>query len=440
MLLGKLDPEAKSRQLKDALRVLYDRMSHQEQKTQALESEGAKTLTALLDHSDKDVKVLACSIVGKFSTLQQGRLAIMEAGAIPLLEKLIHGAGSTLEATIGESLNMFSNMPHGGCQEIEEKALKGIGSHLRHKLTKTGPNGIAARSNVDLLQCIERVVLATRSDRLLGTEFIHQCVKVLNHASASQPENLDITNALLGALRALGMFYQKGRQEILEKDNLSVLIKCLALPDPRCRETAVSLLAVLSLELNGKKGLIGASLRLWQLYIGNDETDYCKKMAMQTIRTAQEWQPFRTDFVDVVLSNEGTEAFGQLDEILGIHLIRAVYPVVKEREVDKNPLLHICLKAIRFCTDFDDIRYKDEISNVPKSAPDSIAAYMWETLPDLLPFLVGILENLQVSTEIKKDAEFILLYVIAKDQRAAEQFKTPINSISLKDKIDRLTT
>lgn len=428
-LLDLLHPDLKPRDLHEALTALADRMSQQEQKAQALAEGGAEKVTALLKHADSRVKKLACDLVGQFSTLLQGREKLAAAGAVAQLgELLLDGASGSTEASIGKALNMFACMPHS-CHHIEEQCIVALLKYIKARF-KVGEEKSYRKANVDFLECLEKVIMATRSDKLLGTGLIAKLVAMLGNPMSAEPQNKDMTAAIMNLIRALGTYHARGRQEILEGDNINTLIKAMHLSDTSCREMATAVLAVVCLELNAKKAMQPAAFRLWELYTNEGETPFCRKMALQTIRTAQEWDPFRRHFVEQVLSSVGEDSYAELETIFGIHLIRTVYALVKAAGADgpsADPIVTSGVGLLLFVAPKEPSA-GDVVSGTlalsPETPPESTATYIWETLPDFVPFMVDILASHNVRSHTKEQAEELLKFVIGKEPRAKAELKS----------------
>jgi len=122
------------------------------------------------------------------------------------------------------------------------------------------------------------------------------------------------------------------------------------------------------------------AVRLWQLYTGDDETNFCKQMALQAIRTAQEWEPFRNHFVRAVLSDD-EKTFRALEEIFGIHLMRIAYTLARDPSSDSN-LLTIALNLLIYLASKEPTK-----GDILSETPSSTKVYIEESLPDFVAFL-----------------------------------------------------
>eukprot|EP00397_Hematodinium_sp_SG-2012_P027890 GEMP01029336.1.p1 GENE.GEMP01029336.1~~GEMP01029336.1.p1 ORF type:complete len:493 (+),score=126.96 GEMP01029336.1:40-1518(+) len=429
-LLDLLHPDLKPRHLHHALEALGDRMSHQEQKAQALAAGGAAKVTALLKHPDLRVKKLACDIVGHMSTLLQGRDALTEAGAVSIFADILleERTSSAIETSIGRSLNMFACMPHC-CREIERSALEALIKYLKKRL-RLGDERSYCQANVDFLECLAKVIMATRSDRLLNTGVISLLVSMISHPLSERKKYKNMTAAILGLIRALGTYHAQGREEILANDNMTTLIHALDFPDEQCREMATVVLGVVSLQLRAKQLMTPAAFRLWELYTTEGETPFCKQMAIQVIRTVQEWEAFRSHFVRTVLTTVGERSYPQLEEMFGIHLIRAVYALLKT-EGFSGPecatFVPVGIGALYFIATKEPTAgdvISGSLALSPETPPANTATYMWESLPDFVAFMVDLIGAPAITEATKSLAHKLLRHVIDGEPRAKTEQKS----------------
>lgn len=360
-----LDLLGDDRHVLKGLQALSDRMSHQEQKAQAIANNGAQIITRLLSHAELNVQLIATEVAAQLSLLPQGREAIEAAGAIETCGNLLNG-GMLLEARVAHVLNVYASFAES-CDVINRSALPALSKSLLSAKAEQG------RWKIEVCETLTKVVMATRCDRLIGIGLVAHCVELIG-ASTDTPLNA----ALLHLLRAIGTYHAKGREEILE--HCSALFSVLNSPSAKCRESTTALLAVLLLELPAKKIMEPIAVRLWQLYTGDDETNFCKQMALQAIRTAQEWEPFRNHFVRAVLSDD-EKTFRALEEIFGIHLMRIAYTLARDPSSDSN-LLTIALNLLIYLASKEPTK-----GDILSETPSSTKVYIEESLPDFVAFL-----------------------------------------------------
>lgn len=336
--------------LTEALCVICDLCSHQENKVSAVASDTVAAATNLLMHDSVEVRREAARVIGSVAQMVGGRScmpignanmprkltgAVAPGPTLPRLSKLLLQCDDEIvKKNVAEALCAMTVFRDGCQQVVDQGTVKAVAQYLCYTLPDTPATSNLALCLLSLLRTLAAVTMYANNGMrdLLGTGLIGKVIVFLGQIDGIPAMRQDdSTETVRQALRMLWHVGNdpEGRKEMLKADGVKVITSYLeANQAPQCREAAICALNVISLETNGKMEVLKHSTEAFARLLHSDqETAYLHETCVQLCRAASELPWFRFEFARHVL-----KSIWLLEKIWGTTALAAVSPLLDPKE------------------------------------------------------------------------------------------------------------
>lgn len=410
-LVDQLKDEAMSAdKLVEALSVICDLCSHQENKCQATTADVVAAATNLLMHDCLKVRREAARVVASVALMIGGRscmpmgnskMPVKIAGVIaagptlPRLAKLLIGCNDELvrmhTAEAMQAVTIFRD----GCQQaVDQGMVKVIAQYLCATLPDLPPSKPLALCLNHLLRTLAAVTIYAIDGMrdIFGVGLVGKVVTVLGRMPKdglgviSKAESMEIVRQGLRMLWHCGND-ARGRKEMLKANAVRILTDYLQSDDGKVRETAVCALNVISLETQGKDEVLRHSIEsLARLLHSNVESAYLHETCVQLIRCAAELPAFRYAFAE-----HNINSIWLLEKIFGTAALATISPLLRpgRTEATRFQAVHV----VRHFLTHPQPAVGDEI-RVPPVRPSIVedpALFALEECTGIMPNLLSLL-------------------------------------------------
>mmetsp|Transcript_36427 Transcript_36427/g.66732 ORF Transcript_36427/g.66732 Transcript_36427/m.66732 type:complete len:527 (-) Transcript_36427:21-1601(-) len=434
------DPEMPAERLVEALRVVCDLCSHQENKCDAITSDVVSAATTLLTHEVVEVQREAARVVTSAALIMLGRscLPVGNAQAAtnqngplppgPTLEALGHLLlncdDETVKMNVAEAAMALSRFRDGCQQAVDQGLVQSIAKYLTGTLPELPPSRPLAVCLCSLLQTLGAVTMYASGGLrdVFGVDLLRRVICFLESlaggkgiAAVNQSETTDIVRHSLRMLWHCGND-PIGRKELLKADGVRVITLYLPHEDSKVREAAVCALNVASLETFGKQEVLKHSIEpLGRLLHSQEETTYLHETCVQLCRCAAELPAFR-----FALARHLLGSIWLLERILGSASLSAVSPLLEPAEPEE-----VRVQATGVIAYFlKSPPAKGDVIRVPPLAPSSLI-----DTPALyaLAECVSLLPNLLLLIPVAPDQVFECLVLLTEHSAPREALRSIID-------------
>mmetsp|Transcript_8338 Transcript_8338/g.19642 ORF Transcript_8338/g.19642 Transcript_8338/m.19642 type:complete len:521 (-) Transcript_8338:27-1589(-) len=436
------DPEMPAEKLTEALRVVCDLCSHQENKCDAIMSDVVSAATTLLTHEAVEVQREAVRVITSAALIMLGRsnLPVGNARAAasptsplppgPTLQALSHLLlkcdDEIVKMNVAEAAMSLTRFRDGCQQALDQGLVQSIAQYLTDTLPEIPKSSPLAMCLCSLLQTLGTVTMYASGGLrdVFGVDLLRRVIDFLEVLAQPTCEGITAvgesgtTEIVRHILRMLWHCGNDpiGRKELLEADGVRVITLYLPHKDSKVREVAVCALNVASLETSGKKEVLKHSKEeLGRLLHSEEETTYLHETCVQLCRSAAEYPAFR-----YALARHLLGSIGLLEKILGTASLSAVSPLLEPAEPEE-----IRVQATGVIAYFlKSPPAKGDVIRVPPLAPSSLI-----DTPALyaLAECVGLLPNLLLLLPIAPDQVFQCLVLLTEHSAPREALRSIID-------------
>jgi len=403
-------PGMASDKLTEALRVIFDLCSHQENKVTAVASDVVAAATNLLMHDSVEVRREAARVVGSVAQMVGGRScmpignanmsrkltgAVAPGPTLPRLSKLLLQCDDEIvKKNVAEALWSMTVFRDGCQQVVDQGTVKAIAQYLCYTLPELPQTSNLALCLLSLLRTLSAVTMYANNGMrdILGVGLIGKVILFLsqiNGIPALRPD--DSTETVRQAIRMLWHIGNnpEGRKEMLKADGVRVITSYLdAKQAPQVREAAICALNLISLETNGKTEVLKHATEPFARLLHSDqETPYLQETCVQLCRASSELPGFRFAFARLIL-----KSIWLLEKVWGTASLSAVSPLLdpKEDAETRTQAAHVISHFLR-CPSPDS----GDAIRVPPIALELIvepAMFAIQECVSILPNLISLLD------------------------------------------------